>query len=159
MRSSGTPLLRSTSTAMRAEPPVTSRKPESAEFWLRHTCSQHRIKQQDPSILDVLRQLVVEQPRLARLLVSLNENLAYPDTPAALPQGLLHRLAGSHDRDSTDLALELDAIVCLTHRRGDGMLLYGQVVETFLDKQADDSIGVEDEVGAVGVLVADHATC
>lgn len=72
---------------------------------------------------------------------------------------MLHRLASSHDRDPTNLALELDAIVRLAHRRGDSVLLYGQVVETFLDEQADDSVGVKDEVGAVCVLVADHAKC
>ena len=35
------------------------------------------------------------------------------------------------------------------------MLLYGQVVETFLDKQTNDAVRVEDEVGSVRVLVAD----
>ena len=38
------------------------------------------------------------------------------------------------------------------------MLLDGQVVQTLLDEQANDAVGVEDEVGAVCVLVADDAT-
>lgn len=37
------------------------------------------------------------------------------------------------------------------------MLLYGQVVEALFDKEADDAIGVENEVGALRVLVTDHA--
>ena len=37
------------------------------------------------------------------------------------------------------------------------MLLHGQVVQTFLDEQANNAVGVEDEVGAICVLVADDA--
>lgn len=37
------------------------------------------------------------------------------------------------------------------------MLLHGQVVQTLFDEQANDTVGVEDEVGAVRVLVADDA--
>ena len=37
------------------------------------------------------------------------------------------------------------------------MLLNGQVVQALLNEQADDAVGVEDEVGAVRVLVADDA--
>ena len=37
------------------------------------------------------------------------------------------------------------------------MLLDGQVVQAFLDEQANDAVGVEDEVGAICVLVADDA--
>lgn len=37
------------------------------------------------------------------------------------------------------------------------MLLHGQVVQALLDEQANDAVGVEDEVGAVCVLVADDA--
>ena len=37
------------------------------------------------------------------------------------------------------------------------MLLDGQVVQALLDEQANDAVGMEDEVGAVCVLVADDA--
>lgn len=37
------------------------------------------------------------------------------------------------------------------------MLLDGQVVQTLLDEQADDTVRVEDEVGAVCVFIADDA--
>ncbi len=37
------------------------------------------------------------------------------------------------------------------------MLDRGQVVETLLDQEADDAVGVEDEVASVGVLVTDFA--
>jgi len=37
------------------------------------------------------------------------------------------------------------------------VLLHGQVVEALLDEQANNAVGVEDEVGAVCVLVADDA--
>jgi hypothetical protein len=35
------------------------------------------------------------------------------------------------------------------------VLLHGQVVETFLYKQTNNAVGVEDKVGSVCVLVAD----
>lgn len=35
------------------------------------------------------------------------------------------------------------------------MLDRGEVVETLLDEETDDSVGVEDEVAAVGTLVTD----
>ena len=133
----------------------TSTPPSGIRFAL--TGSKHRIEQQHPSVGDVLGQLVVEQSRLGGLLISLDQNLANSHTPAALAQSLLHRLAGTHDRHAADLALELDAIVCPTHRRGDHVLLDGQVVQALLDEQANDAVGMEDEVGAVCVLVADDA--
>ena len=37
------------------------------------------------------------------------------------------------------------------------MLLDGQVVQALFDEQANNAVGVEDEVGAVCVLVADNA--
>lgn len=37
------------------------------------------------------------------------------------------------------------------------MLDNGEMVETFLDQQTDDAVGVEDEVCAIGVAIADHA--
>jgi len=33
---------------------------------------------------------------------------------------------------------------------------YGEMVETLFDEETDDAVGVEDEVAAVGVFVADH---
>jgi hypothetical protein len=120
-----------------------------------HTSSEHRIQQQYPSVRNVLGQLVVEQPRLRCLLVPLNQDLAYPYTPAALAECLFHGLASAHDRHTTDLALELDAIVGPTDGRCNHVLLHGQVVETFLYKQTNNAVGVEDKVGSVCVLVAD----
>jgi hypothetical protein len=37
------------------------------------------------------------------------------------------------------------------------VLLDRQVVQALLDEQADDTVGVEDEIGAVCVFVADDA--
>lgn len=37
------------------------------------------------------------------------------------------------------------------------MLDGGEVVEALLDEETDDSVGVEDEVAAVGPLVTDNA--
>ena len=37
------------------------------------------------------------------------------------------------------------------------MLLHRQVVQALLDEQANNAVGVEDEVGAICVLVADDA--
>ena len=70
---------------------------------------------------------------------------------------MFHGLASAHDRHSTDLALELDAIVGPTDGCCNHVLLHGQVVETFLYKQTNNTVGVEDEVGSVRVLVADDA--
>ena len=133
----------------------TSTPPLGIEFAL--TSGKHRVEQQHPSVGNVLRQLVVEQSWLGGFLVSLDQNLANSHTPATLAQSLLHRLAGTHDRHAADLALELDTIVRSTHGRGDHVLLDGQVVQALLDKQANNAVGVEDEVGAVCVLVADDA--
>jgi hypothetical protein len=59
---------------------------------------------------------------------------------------LFHGLASAHNRHTTDLALELDAIVGPTDWCCNHVLLYGQVVEAFLDKQTNDAVRVEDEV-------------
>lgn len=85
----------------------------------------------------------------------MDQDLANPYTPAAFAQSLLHRLASTHDRHAANLALEFDAIVCPTYRRSDHVLLDGQVVQALLYEQANNAVGVEDEVGAVCVLVAD----
>lgn len=54
------------------------------------TSGKHRVEQQHPSVGNILGQLVVEQSGLGGLLVSLDQNLANPYTPATLPQSLLH---------------------------------------------------------------------
>lgn len=36
------------------------------------------------------------------------------------------------------------------------MWYHGEMVESFFDEEPDDSVAVEDEVSALGVLVADH---
>lgn len=101
---------------------------------MRPTSSKHRIKQQHPTIRNILRQLIIEQLGLARLLVPLDEDLTNPDGAAAVPQSLLHSLAGSHDGNATDLALEHDARVRPSDGRGDDMLDDGEVVQAFLDE-------------------------
>ena len=45
------------------------------------TGRQHRIQKQNPPLGNVLGQLVIEQPRFGRLLVSLDENLAVLNDP------------------------------------------------------------------------------
>ena len=44
----------------------------------------------------------------------------------------------------------------MADRGGDGVLDDGEVVEALFDEEPDDAVGVEDKVGAGGVLVADH---
>lgn len=124
---------------------------------MQHTSSEHGVQEEDPSIFDVGGELLIEQAWLARLLVSLNQYLANPHTSAAVPQALLHGLAGTHDADTADLALELDAVILSADWGGDLMLDNRQVVETFLDQQTNDAVRVEDEVCAIGIGVADHA--
>lgn len=121
-----------------------------------HTSCKHRVEQEHPSVLDVLGQLFVEETRLARLFISLNQNLADAHAPAAISQTLLHGLSGTHDADTTDLALELDPSILATNGGQDLVLDDRQVVETLFDKQTNDSIGVEDEVCAVGIAVSNH---
>ena len=160
MRSSGTPFDRRTSTAISADPPVPSLSIladlQICSGYLR-TCCQHRIQQQNPPIPNILRQLIVKQPRLARLLIPLNQNLAYPDASAALSQCLLHCFARTHDRDAADFALEFDAGICAAYGCCYSVGEDGKVVESFLDQEAVDAVAVEDEVGAGRVFVADHS--
>lgn len=96
------------------------------------TRGEHGIQQQHPSISDVFGYLGVKQLWLARLLVTLDENLADTHGAAALAQPLLHRLARPHDRNTADLALEREAIIMLVRGRDDGVLHRGQVVQTLL---------------------------
>jgi len=120
------------------------------------TSSEHRVQQKNPSVFDIFGQLLVKETRLACLLVSLDQNLADANASAAVTEALFHGLAGAHDADTADLSLELDTIVMTTDRGGDLLLDNGQVVQAFFDKQTDNTVRVEDEVGAVGAVVADH---
>ena len=126
----------------------------SARAW--PTGGKHRIQQQHPSLGNVLGQLDVEEARLGRLLVSLDEDLADANGAATIAEALLHSLAGAHDRDAADLALELDARVRPTDRGGDHVLDDGEVVEAFLDQEPDDAVRVKDEVRSRGSLVPDQ---
>lgn len=123
---------------------------------MRRTSSEHRVQQENPSVLDVFRQLLVEETRLACLFVSLNQNLADANASAAVTEALFHGLAGAHDADTADLSLELDTIVMTADGGGDFLLDDRQVVQAFFDEQTNDTIRVEDKVGAVGAVVADH---
>lgn len=121
------------------------------------TGSKHRIQQQHPPIRNILGQLIIKQLRLTRLLIPLNENLPNAYRTTAIPQSLFHSLAGTHDGNATDLALELNACIGAADRGGDGVLDDGKMVETFFDEETDDPVGVEDEICAIGGLRADHA--
>ena len=70
---------------------------------------------------------------------------------------MLHALAGTHDRDAADFAFEGYAGVGAADGGGDGAGGDGEVVQAFFDEEADDAVGVEDEVGAGAGRVADHA--
>jgi hypothetical protein len=77
---------------------------------------------------------------------------------AAIAQALFHALAGAHNGNAADFALEAHAGVGLAgHGGGDGGGDDGEVVQAFFDEEADDAVGVEDEVSAVGAFVTDHA--
>lgn len=100
----------------------------------RATGSQHRIEQQNPSVGNILWKLLIVKLGLRRLLVSLNKDLSNPHRPTALPQTLLHGLSSTHNGNTADLALELDALVALSNRGGDSALHDGQMVKTFLNE-------------------------
>jgi hypothetical protein len=123
----------------------------------KHTSGKHGVEQQHPAVGNVLGQLVVEQLGLARLLVSLDQDLTDPDRPAAVPEALLHGLSGTHNGHTANLALKLDAGIVASNRGGDLMPHNGEMVQTFLDEQANDTVRVEDKVGTIRVLVTDHA--
>lgn len=89
---------------------------------MRRTGSEHRVQQENPSVLDVFRQLLVEKTRLACLLVSLNQNLADANASAAVAKTLFHGLASTHNADTADLSLELDTIVMTADGGGDFLL-------------------------------------
>lgn len=70
---------------------------------------------------------------------------------------MLHGFAGAHDRHATDFAFEFHSGVGPSDRCCDGVGQYWQMIEGFLDQEAVDAVAVENEVGPIGVLVADHA--
>lgn len=119
------------------------------------TSSKHGIQQQNPAIGNVLWDLGVEELGLACFLVPLNQDLADAYRAATLAKTLLHGLAGAHDGDSANLALEGESIVVLASGRHDSVGRRWQVVETLLNKQADNSIGMEDKIAAICVCIAD----
>ena len=121
------------------------------------TSGKHRVEQQHPSVGNILGQLVVEQSWLRRLLIPLDQDLSNAYTSTAVPQSLLHGLSRTHDRDTTDLAFELDTRVGAAYRGSDLLRLCWQVVEAFLDKQTDNAVAVEDKVCAASVAISYHA--
>jgi hypothetical protein len=124
---------------------------------MKPTRCKHWVEQEDPSIGDILGELVVKQLGLGRLLVPLDQDLANPHGPAALAQALLHGLARAHDGHAADLALEGEAIIGAPDRRRDRVLDGRQVVQALLDQETDNAVGVEDEVSALRLLVADDS--
>lgn len=141
-----------------AEPPILVGQPvHSTHVRQAPTRSKHGVQEQDPSIGDVLGQLVVKQLGRRGFFVPLDEDLADPHRTAAIPQTLLHGLTSAHDGHAADLALELKAIVRLPNRRGHCLLDHGQVVQALLHKKPNDAVRVENEVGPLRVLVSDHA--
>ena len=118
---------------------------------------KHGVEEKDPSVGNVFGELVVKELGHGRLLVSLDQDLADADGPAAVPQALLHGLAGTHDRHAADLALEGQTIVGATDGGRHGAGHCGEVVEALLDEEADDAVRVEDEVPSVRIFVTDDA--
>lgn len=68
---------------------------------------------------------------------------------------MLHGFTSSHDGDTTNFALELDSIVgAASDWGGDGVLHNRKMVETLFDEESDDSVGIEDKIGADRFLVS-----
>jgi hypothetical protein len=67
------------------------------------------------------------------------------------------RRPGTHNGHTANLALKLDAGIVASNRGGDLMPHNREMVQTFLDEQANDTVRVEDKVGTIRVLVTDHA--
>ena len=122
----------------------------------RATSSEHWVQEQNPAVGNILWQLVVEEFWHACFLVSLDEDLADAHGAAAVAQSLLHGLSCSHNRDTADLSLKLNTRILASNWCGNLMLNNWQVVQAFLNQQANDSVRVEDEIGPLSVLVSDH---
>ena len=75
------------------------------------TGREHWVQQENPSIGNVFRKLIVIELWLRRLFVSLDKDLANPYRTTAIPQTLLHGLASPHNGDTADLALELNTFI------------------------------------------------
>ena len=97
------------------------------------TRCEHGVEQEHPSIGNIFWQLIVEELRLGCLLVPLDQNLADPYRPAAVPQALLHCFAGPHYRDTAYFTLEREANIGAPDGRCYRVLDRRQVVEAFLD--------------------------
>lgn len=121
------------------------------------TCCKHGVQKQDPTVGDIFRELIVEQSRLARVLITLDEYLSNANRAAAVAQALLHRFTCAHDRDTTYFALELYASIRATYRCCDGTLDSGKMIQSFLYQQADNAVGVEYEVRPDCVPIPYHA--
>ena len=70
---------------------------------------------------------------------------------------MLHGLAGTHDRNTADVACELDALVGRAQWGGDLVRLDRQMVQSFFDQQPDDSVRVEYEVCTIRSDIANLA--
>ena len=123
----------------------------------RATGGKHGVQEENPAVGNVLGELVVKELGHSRLLVALDQDLSDADGPAAVPQALLHGLAGTHDGHAADLPLEGQSLVGAADGGRHGAGDCGEVVEALLDQEADDAVGVEDEVPSVRVLVTDDA--
>lgn len=162
IRCSGTPLSISVSTARVAEPPgkkkiswVAMDIVEQAQL----TSCKHGIKEKDPSISNVSRELIVKQLGHTSLLVPLDKNFSNANRSAAVAQSLFHGLACAHNRDTADLSFKFDTKVGPSNGGSDGLLNNGEVVQAFLHQQPNDAVRIEDEIGTGGSLVSDHPVC
>jgi hypothetical protein len=125
-----------------------------------HDCTttggKHRVEQEYPAVLNIGRELIIEELGFAGLLVALDQDLANADGATAFPQTLLHRLARSHDGHAANLTLEPHPNIIFPNRRGHGVGDNWEVVEAFFNQEANNAVRVEDEIGPLGVLVPDH---
>lgn len=140
-----------------AEPPTPLSSREHTIEESRPTCREHRVEQKYPAILDVCGQLIVEQARLATLLISLDQDLANANTSAAFSECLLHGFTSAHDRHTAYLPFELHTSIRAAYRCSDRVRQDWQVVQGFLYQQPANSIAVENEVCPVGSPITDDA--
>ena len=155
MRSSATPRDLRISTARMAEPPDQSILSELQERIFRLTCGEHGVEQQNPPFSDIFRELVIEQLWLCCFLVALNQDLANPYRPAAISETLLHCLSSSHDGDTAYLPLKSNSQVAPSGGSCDCLFYYWEMVQSFLDKKANDAIRIENKIGSLSVSITD----
>jgi hypothetical protein len=120
------------------------------------TGCEHGIEEENPTISNIGRELLVEKLRHAGLLIALDQDLSNADGPATVPQALLHSLSGSHDGDAADFALELDTQIGPTDGSSDRLLDHRKVIQSFFHQESNDSIGVENKIGTCCPLISDH---